>query len=314
MRDYQKELDALRKQIAQRRDDLAVYESLCDQEELCRREVDTLMTQWAREEGDVEKLEKLTWSSVLASLRGNKEEELDREKREAYAAKLRLQEAKRQLDEIRGEIRMRQDRLSMSADCQRKYEELLLEKAAEISKNDTVLAKKLEETEKRELGLLSRRKEIEEALSAGQMALVHIQEAMNDLHSAGNWGTFDILGGGLIADAMKYSRMDEAQKKMELVQSDLRRYKAELADVAHTAAFDLQPGGFLQFADFFWDNIFTDFAVRDKIYQAQDQMQELKNQVSRIQMELEREVREAERGLTTLQEEKNGLIHSIETR
>ena len=314
MRDYQKELDALRKQIAQRRDDLAVYESLCDQEESCRREVDTLMTQWAREEGDVEKLEKLTWSSVLASLRGNKEEELDREKREAYAAKLRLQEAKRQLDEIRGEIRMRQDRLSMSADCQRKYEELLLEKAAEISKNDTVLAKKLEETEKRELGLLSRRKEIEEALSAGQMALVHIQEAMNDLHSAGNWGTFDILGGGLIADAMKYSRMDEAQKKMELVQSDLRRYKAELADVAHTAAFDLQPGGFLQFADFFWDNIFTDFAVRDKIYQAQDQMQELKNQVSRIQMELEREVREAERGLTTLQEEKNGLIHSIETR
>ena len=314
MRDYQKELDALRKQIAQRRDDLAVYESLCDQEELCRREVDTLMTQWAREEGDVEKLEKLTWSSVLASLRGNKEEELDREKREAYAAKLRLQEAKRQLDAIRGEIRIRQDRLSMSADCQRKYEELLLEKAAEISKNDTVLAKKLEETEKRELGLLSRRKEIEEALSAGQMALVHIQEAMNDLHSAGNWGTFDILGGGLIADAMKYSRMDEAQKKMELVQSDLRRYKAELADVAHTAAFDLQPGGFLQFADFFWDNIFTDFAVRDKIYQAQDQMQELKNQVSRIQMELEREVREAERGLTTLQEEKNGLIHSIETR
>ena len=314
MRDYQKELDALRKQIAQRRDDLAVYESLCDQEELCRREVDTLMTQWAREEGDVEKLEKLTWSSVLASLRGNKEEELDREKLEAYAAKLRLQEAKRQLDEIRGEIRIRQDRLSMSADCQRKYEELLLEKAAEISKNDTVLAKKLEETEERELGLLSRRKEIEEALSAGQMALVHIQEAMNDLHSAGNWGTFDILGGGLIADAMKYSRMDEAQKKMELVQSDLRRYKAELADVAHTAAFDLQPGGFLQFADFFWDNIFTDFAVRDKIYQAQDQMQELKNQVSRIQMELEREVREAERGLTTLQEEKNGLIHSIETR
>jgi len=311
MRDYQKELNELRERIAQRRDDLAVYESLCRQEEDCKREVDTRMTQWAKEERDVEKLEKLTWSSIMASLRGNKDEDLDREKREAYAARLRLQEAERQLAEIRSEIRIRQDRLSMSADCERKYQALLLEKAEEARKQNPVLAEKLTEIEARELGLTSRRKELREALTAGQQALVHIHAAMDDLHSAGNWGTWDILGGGLIADAMKYSAMDEAQKNMELVQSDLRRYKAELADVAHTAAFDLQPGGFLQFADFFWDNIFTDFAVRDKIYQSQDQMQELKIQVSRIQNGLEQELKETEQGLAALQDEKNALIRNV---
>ena len=311
MRDYQKELNELRERIAQRRDDLAVYESLCRQEEDCKREVDTRMTQWAKEERDVEKLEKLTWSSIMASLRGNKDEDLDREKREAYAARLRLQEAERQLAEIRSEIRIRQDRLSMSADCERKYQALLLEKAEEARKQNPVLAEKLTEIEARELGLTSRRKELREALVAGQQALVHIHAAMDDLHSAGNWGTWDILGGGLIADAMKYSAMDEAQKNMELVQSDLRRYKAELADVAHTAAFDLQPGGFLQFADFFWDNIFTDFAVRDKIYQSQDQMQELKIQVSRIQNGLEQELKETEQGLAALQDEKNALIRNV---
>ena len=311
MRDYQKELNELRERIAQRRDDLAVYESLCRQEEDCKREVDTRMTQWAKEERDVEKLEKLTWSSIMASLRGNKDEDLDREKREAYAARLRLQEAERQLAEIRSEIRIRQDRLSMSADCERKYQALLLEKAEEARKQNPVLAEKLTEIEARELGLTSRRKELREALTAGQQALVHIHAAMDDLHSAGNWGTWDILGGGLIADAMKYSAMDEAQKNMELVQSDLRRYKAELADVAHTAAFDLQPGGFLQFADFFWDNIFTDFAVRDKIYQSQDQMQELKIQVSRIQNGLEQELKETEQGLSALQDEKNKIIRNV---
>jgi len=311
MRDYQKELNELRERIAQRRDDLAVYESLCRQEEDCKREVDTRMTQWAKEERDVEKLEKLTWSSIMASLRGNKDEDLDREKREAYAARLRLQEAERQLAEIRSEIRIRQDRLSMSADCERKYQALLLEKAEEARKQNPVLAEKLTEIEARELGLTSRRKELREALVAGQQALVHIHAAMDDLHSAGNWGTWDILGGGLIADAMKYSAMDEAQKNMELVQSDLRRYKAELADVAHTAAFDLQPGGFLQFADFFWDNIFTDFAVRDKIYQSQDQMQELKIQVSRIQNGLEQELKETEQGLAALQDEKNKIIRNV---
>ena len=81
-----------------------------------------------------------------------------------------------------------------------------------------------------------------------------------------------------------------------------------MADVAQTAVFDLQPDGFLQFADFFWDNIFADFAVRDHIYQSQDRMQGLKHQVERIQTGLEQELDEAERGLKALQDEKNELI------
>ena len=308
MRDYQKELDALREQIAQRREDQSVLKSLYRQEESCKRKVDEYTAQWAKEERDVEKLEKLTLSSVLAALRGNKDEEIDREKAEAYAARLRMQEAERQLSEIRSEILMRQDRIKASAACEQQYEALLREKAEAARKENPALAEKLAELEQRELELTSRRKELQEALAAGRQTLVHIGAAMDDLQSAGNWGTWDILGGGLIADAMKYSSMDEAQKKMEWVQSDLRRYQAELADVAQTAAFDLQPGGFLQFADFFCDNIFADCAVRDRIYQSQDQMQNLKDQVNRIQVGLEHELDEAERGLTALRNERNELI------
>ena len=310
MRDYEKELNALRERIAQRRDDIAVYESLCRQEEACKREVDARMSQWAKEERDVEKLEKLTWSSVMAALRGNKEEDLDREKREAYAARLRLQEAERQLAEIRSEIRMRQDRLSMSADCERKYQALLLEKAEEARKQNPVLAEKLTELERRELGLVSRKKELDEAIDAGRQTMDHIRAAIVDLDDAEGWSTWDILGGGLIVDAMKYSSMDDAQQKMEQVQSGLRRYQAELADVARTAAFDLQPDGFLQFADFFWDGIFADLAVRDHIGQSQNRMQNLREQVQQIQTGLERELAETEQELKKLQEEKNELIRN----
>ena len=59
MRDWQKELDELREQMAQRQDDIAVYENLSLQEKKCKQEVDSRMTKWAREERDVEKLEKL---------------------------------------------------------------------------------------------------------------------------------------------------------------------------------------------------------------------------------------------------------------
>ena len=310
MRDYEKELNALRDQMAQRREDQSVLSSLYLQEESCERMVAEFMTQWAKEERDVEKLEKLTLSSVRAALRGNKEDEIDREKREAYAARLRLQEAERQRDEIRYEIRLRQERIKASETCEQRYEALLREKAEIVRKTDPALAERLSALEQKELGMVSRKKELEEALSAGRQTLEHIQAALDDLDNAEGWSAWDIMGGGLIADAMKYSSMDDAQKKMEWVQSDLRRYQAELADVAQTAAFDLQPDGFLQFADFFWDGIFADLAVRDHIYQSQGQMQTLKEQVNRIQIGLEQELDETERGLKALREEKSELIRN----
>ena len=310
MRDYEKELNALRERIAQRRDDIAVYESLCRQEEECKREVDARMSQWAKEERDVEKLEKLTWSSVMAALRGNKEEDLDREKREAYAARLRLQEAERQRDEIQYEIRLRQERIKASETCEQRYEALLREKAEAVRMADPVLAEKLTELEQQELGVVSRKKELDEAISAGRQAMDHIRLALDDLECAEGWSSWDILGGGLIVDAMKYSSMDDAQRRMEEVQSDLRRYRAELSDVAQTASFDLQPDGFLHFADFFWDNIFADFAVRDRIGQSQDRMQKLREQVKQIQTGLERELKETEQGLAALQSEKKELIRN----
>ena len=310
MREYEKELNSLRDQMAQRREDQSVLSSLYLQEESCERMVAEFMTQWAKEERDVEKLEKLTLSSVLAALRGNKEDEIDREKREAYAARLRLQEAERQRDEIRYEIRLRQERIKASETCEQRYEALLREKAEIVRKTDPALAERLSALEQKELGMVSRKKELEEALSAGRQTLEHIQAALDDLDNAEGWSAWDIMGGGLIADAMKYSSMDDAQKKMEWVQSDLRRYQAELADVAQTAAFDLQPDGFLQFADFFWDGIFADLAVRDHIYQSQGQMQTLKEQVNRIQIGLEQELDETERGLKALREEKSELIRN----
>ena len=65
------------------------------------------------------------------------------------------------------------------------------------------------------------------------------------LNSAGNWGTWDVLGGGLLTDMMKYSRLDDAQRGMEQLQSALRRYRAELADVDRPPHRGIPAGGVL---------------------------------------------------------------------
>lgn len=308
MENYQKELDALREQIARRREDNAVLRQLLQQESACSQTVEQRLANWDREHRDVERMERVSLSSVWASLRGTKEEDLRRERAEEQAALLKLQEAERQLEEIQAEIEDRRRRLQETEGCEARYEAVLREKEREYRARDSVLAGKLADLERRKLDLTARRRELLEARNAGRLALGKIQSALGSLDSAAGWSTWDVLGGGLMSDVMKYSHMDDAQQLMESAQSALRRYQAELADVAMTASFDLQPGGFTRTMDIFFDNIFSDWAVRDRIGQSLDQLSYVEDQVARIQARLDLELDETKAALDELEEEWKALV------
>ena len=102
---------------------------------------------------------------------------------------------------------------------------------------------------------------------------------MNSLDSAEGWGTFDLVGGGLLADVAKHSHLDEAQSSIETLQSQLRRFKTELADV--TIHADLQVGvdSFMRFADYFFDGLFADWAVLDEISRSKGEVQSTISQI-----------------------------------
>ena len=106
------------------------------------------------------------------------------------------------------------------------------------------------------------------------------------MSSAESWGTFDILGGGIIADAMKYSDLDEAQMLIENLQDQLRRFKTELADVTIDSEMNVKIDGFLQFADYFFDNLFTDWAVMDKIRNSRLQVENTGDQIQSVMKKL----------------------------
>lgn len=55
---------------------------------------------------------------------------------------------------------------------------------------------------------------------------------------------------------------------MEYLQSQLRAFRTELADVTISADFQVNIDGFLRFADYVFDGIFADWAVLDRINQA----------------------------------------------
>ena len=134
------------------------------------------------------------------------------------------------------------------------------------------------------------RREMKEALDAGERALSSLRNAQEKLNSAGNWGLFDMFGGGLFSTIMKRSKMDDAQQLMEAAKTDLKRFQRELKDFNSPLDLRMEVGSFLSFADFFFDGFVADYLVQSKISEAKEQVSDAIIRVEQILNELKRKM------------------------
>lgn len=128
--------------------------------------------------------------------------------------------------------------------------------------------------------------EVNEAIYAGERALSSLRTAQDELSSAKSWGIVDLLGGGLITDMIKHSKMDRASSYMETAKHDLRIFQRELKDVTVNADFQINVGDFLKFADFFFDGLVADYLVQSKIADAKKEVDKAIRQVEDILADL----------------------------
>ena len=97
-----------------------------------------------------------------------------------------------------------------------------------------------------------RQKEIGEAIRAGERALGSLRDAERQLNSAGNWGLLDIFGGDTVSGLMKHLKINNASKCVESARRDLEVFRDELGDIQEIENLNVDVGGFLTFADFFF--------------------------------------------------------------
>lgn len=128
--------------------------------------------------------------------------------------------------------------------------------------------------------------EIMEAVSAGERALGSLERAAEQLRSARKWGIFDMMGGGFLSTMVKHSRMDGATVWMEEASHHLKIFQKELRDISVPAELRLEIGTFLTFADFFFDDIISDYMVQRRIAEARDQVDEAIRQIQGILSDL----------------------------
>lgn len=104
-----------------------------------------------------------------------------------------------------------------------------------------------------------RRQEIEEAIRAGEKALISLYSAWDRLVSAHGWGIWDMIGGGFVTSLVKHTKIDEASSYLESAKMDLKIFQRELRDIPDFSGLGIDIGGFLSFADLFLDGIIADY-------------------------------------------------------
>ncbi len=127
-------------------------------------------------------------------------------------------------------------------------------------------------------------KEIQEAITAADDALDHLESAKSYLSSAKNWGIVDMLGGGLISGLVKHSKMGNAEREIEAARSALKRFSKELRDVSGYSSIHVNE--FLTIADLFFDGFLVDAFTQSKISEARKQCDDAIRQVTNIRFEL----------------------------
>ena len=109
------------------------------------------------------------------------------------------------------------------------------------------------------------KREINEAIDAGERALQSLKNAQENLNSASSWGVWDMFGGGFLATMMKHSKLEDAQSHMDDAKYYLKVFQKELKDINISFLPRIDMDAFLSFADFFFDGILADYLVQSKI-------------------------------------------------
>ena len=302
-------LTELQQKVAMKTSLEAKLRELQNQRREYDRAVISIRVTFRKEQEDVEKLEGRSLANYFLQVVGKLDEKLDQERREAYAAKVKLDAAERELAGIEADISEIQTQLNEIRVAEVQYKEELEKKRAMLKASGTAAADQILEIEQKIAALEAQKREIKEAISAGYSARSTADRILSELESADGWNTWDMFGGGgLITHMAKHSHLDEAQDLVSDLQSKLRRFKTELADIQITANMQVNVDGFLRFADYFFDGLFADWAVGDKISQSMNSVSCTRDKISRTLDKLSSMDQAAGRGIESLKQLLDELI------
>jgi hypothetical protein len=274
-------------------------------------DLDAAWQQDAGEEKDVERLEHLSLTRVLAALHGSREDALAREKAEAQASRYRVAQARQRLDAVRAQLASLQDRQAQLAGAPQAYADALAAKEQYLTHSADPRGARLLALAEQRGRLSAELNELHHASYDAGQAVQALTEVQDRLGTAASWSTFDTyLDHGMIANAVKHDRIDQAAQAARTADERLAGLRTDLAGLggAEPTAPRLQISAGFRFADIFFNNIFTDLAVGQQIRDAQDTAGQSVQQVNALQDRLKDQIDSVTKRLAAMDAERQQLL------
>jgi len=218
-----------------------------------------------KEHSDVEKLEGVSLASVFHSIIGDKADVYEKEKQEYLAVKLKFDNSFKTLGILKTQKINLEKELEKNGEVEKEYLSLLAEKEKIVLNSNNPNTQRISESLNKINSIKTSIKEVKEAVSAGEDLKSTLYKIIDYLKEAQGWGTWDMLGGGIISTAIKHGKIDSARSEISVAQVQMRRFSKELVDTGSAQSLSIEIGGFETFADYFFDNFITDIMVQSKI-------------------------------------------------
>ncbi|WP_068921595.1 hypothetical protein [Planobispora rosea] len=219
----------------------------------------------AKEEGDVSRLEEGGFAAFLSGLAGSRQERLARERAEAQAVRERLRGQRTRLEWLRADRVTVESALAEVGGAREEFDALLKRKEHLLVQSGDPRGRELVELGRTLADTVADLREHEEAHRAGAVAAEAIGRVLRCLGGARGASTWDVIGGGLIADMMEHGHLRDADEAAWHAQRALDAFARELADIGVHVAPALPEVDTRMFADMFFDNIITDALKHQRV-------------------------------------------------
>ncbi|WP_064196462.1 MULTISPECIES: hypothetical protein [Emticicia] len=259
---------------------------------------------------DVKDLETLTLKSIWYNLLNKKFSELEREQAEYYQAKIQFESQQNKVDNLSLEIKSYEAQVFDLETIKIQYEGLIQEKVKLLKANNHPQLVDVFSKQEELVKIDAYKNEIQEAILAAENVLTIIPKAVKELKGAKDYATWDMIGGGTMATYLKRQKMNKAKLGIVEINYALDKLKRELKDLKP----DLFPSEIKfntswEFADYFFDIIFVDMKIRERIVDAYNAILSLHKEIILLKEKL---ITEKKSQQVLYEERKRELMNLIE--
>lgn len=218
----------------------------------------------------LEKEESFSFLSFVRNLTGKKQQVIEERLTDAMTEELKLIEAQLMLEDLQDDLvsTMHVLNATTKTELQAKLSMVELKKRSWLQAYAPSYAEQLTAIDEEQEFLEELKRELEEAIDAAKVAVNQLQNVLNHLQNAKNFSVWDtFLGGGFIATHLKHEEMKSSELLLHKAQRALQAFQTELADIENmrNETFRIDVDRFVKMADYFFDDIFSEWSIHSKI-------------------------------------------------